>query len=166
MSRHSETILLAFDPGTRKTGYAIFCDELLIEYGLIKNKRDDVDIKGISAIFAKHPITDVAIEEQYMQHNFYSAKQLSAWRGMLEGIARSYGITHIHKIYPKTWQSTTLGKGCGRLKREYVKKASKRMAELLYNIKITSVDVADAILIGTHVAKRLVYERKYAAANG
>jgi len=40
------------------------------------------------------------------------------------------------------------------------------MAELLYNIKITSTDVADAILIGTHTAKRLVYERKYAAANG
>lgn len=163
---YRETILLSFDPGTRKTGYAVFCNELLVEYGLIVNKKDEVDIESISAIFTKYPITDVAIEEQYMQHNFYSAKQLSAWRGMLEGIARSYGIKHIHRIYPKTWQSTTLGKGCGHMKREHVKKASKKMAELLYNIKITSTDVADAILIGTHTAKRLVYERKYAAANG
>jgi len=108
--KNSAITLLSFDPGTRKTGYAVFCNESLVEYGIIANKKGEVDINNILAIFLKHSITDVAIEDQYMQKNFYSAKQLSAWRGMLEGIARSCGINHIHKVYPKTWQSTTLGR--------------------------------------------------------
>ena len=29
---YRETILLSFDPGTRKTGYAVFCNELLVEF--------------------------------------------------------------------------------------------------------------------------------------
>jgi len=161
--RDNTTILLSFDPGTQKTGYAVFYAESLIEHGTLINKKGAVDISSITAIFTKHPITDVAIEDQYMRSNFYSAKQLSAWRGMLEGIARSHGITHIHKIYPKTWQSTTLGKGCGQLKREYIKKASKRTAEMLYNVKNITIDEADAILIGTHVVRRLHFERTYIA---
>ncbi len=164
MKNDAKNILLSFDPGIRKTGYAVFYGESLVEHGMITSKKGEVDIGSISAIFAKHPITDVAIEDQYLQHNFYSAKQLSAWRGMLEGVARTHGVSRIHRVYPKTWQSTTLGKGCGQLKREYVKKESKRMAELLYNIRKVTADEADAILIGAHIARRLQFESKYAAS--
>lgn len=142
--------ILSLDQSTSKTGFAIFEDNKLIEYGVIRpskkindNNMISVFLKIVKKVEEEKPDI-VLIEDVYLKQgktfNIQTHKTLSNLQGMLI----SYFILNqieYQIIHPSTWKNKVVGK----------KKVSKEETQSFLNEKyeiIFKEDEADAICIG------------------
>ena len=153
-------MILALGASTKSTGYAIFDDLKLINYGCLTASSTDV-IKRIQKIIkelnekvlSKYDIEKVIIEEVRPEiangvNNLRTHKVLMWLQAALEFLLHEkYPKTKIEYVYPSEWRKAC-GIHTGRgVKRNSLKEADIDFVEQTYNIKVND-DEADAIGIG------------------
>ena len=153
--------LLALDQSTRITGWSVFADGVLQEYGKFDAETAGADIgkrlthirTKIQSLIEKHDITKVALEEIQLQNtvgnNVVTFKKLAYVQAviiqLLDEIKMPYEI-----VASSSWKSTLGIKGRARAEQ---KKNAQIYVNTTYNIKATQ-DECDAICIGTHCVKQ------------
>lgn len=165
-------IVLGIDASTKSTGWAVFDNFRLVEYGCIKAKNKEwrnrlIEQKPtIDAIIKKYHPEIVSMEDVPLNAN--SAKilvMLGAVQGFFYGIFSHYGIK-VNFVNPSAWRSP-LGLFNGKrdgTTREELKKKSIEKANSLFGTKLKWVspnstmnddDISDAILVGYYEVWRL-----------
>ena len=146
--------ILALDQATRVSGYAIFSDDKLIDYGKIVTDNPDIGIrlteirKQIKALIQKHGITEVIMEDIQLQENVQTFKALAEVFGVIYELIISLGIP-VSAVLASSWKSTLGIKGKDRATQ---KRNAQQWVEKTYGIKPTQ-DECDAICIGEHHLK-------------
>ena len=153
--------LLSLDLSTKSTGYAVFEDDVLVDYGCIKASSTDVInriqkiIKEINNVLLKHSnIEKIIVEEvrpengQYGVGNLRTHKVLMWLQAALEFIIHdNFSSISIEYLYPSEWRKVC-GIQTGRgIVREKLKQADIAFVKKVYNIEVND-DIADAIGIG------------------
>lgn len=148
-------IILALDLSTKATGYAIYEDKKLIDYGLFKSSSTDL-IKRIRIITKKleelilnldYTIDNIIAEEVPPSGNPKTFKALMFMQASVEFLAYDNKIS-IEYIYPNSWRSKCgikTGRGASR---EELKQEDIKFAENMYELTGLTDDEADAICIG------------------
>jgi len=148
--------LLALDQASVITGYAIFEEDRLVDYGKITLDDEEIGPRlvvlrnTIKNMIDKNNITTVAFEDIQMQasvgNNVKTFKVLANVYGIILELCEELNIKY-KIISSNTWKSTLKIKGKNRTEQ---KKAAQNFVQERYNIKCTQ-DEADAICIGTHM---------------
>ena len=142
--------LLALDQSSKCTGWAVYCNEKLENYG--KFTFDDSDIinrligikKQIRQLFDDEDINVVAIEDIQLQaNNVVTYKALAFVMAVILVICKEYGV-ECEIISSSTWKSICGIKGKTRVDQ---KKAAQRFVLEDFEIEATQ-DTVDAICIG------------------
>ena len=147
--------ILALDQSTRVTGWAVFADGALQEYGKFDAENAGADIgkrltyirEKVKALIDKHGIQKILIEEIQLQNtvgnNVVTYKKLAYVQAvliqMLDELKLPYEV-----IASSSWKSTLGIKGRARAEQ---KKNAQEFITKIYNIKVIQ-DIADAICIG------------------
>lgn len=153
--------ILALDQSTRVTGWAVFADGALQEYGKFDAENAGADIgkrltyikDKVKALIDKHDIQKVLIEEIQLQNtvgnNVVTYKKLAYVQAiiiqLLDEIKMPYEI-----VASSSWKSTLGIKGRARAEQ---KKNAQLYVNTTYGIKATQ-DECDAICIGAHYTKK------------
>ena len=153
--------VLALDQSTRVTGWAVFADDALQEYGKFDAENAGADIgkrltyirEKVKALIDKHGIQKILIEEIQLQNtvgnNVVTYKKLAYVQAvliqMLDELKLPYEV-----IASSSWKSTLGIKGRARAEQ---KKNAQIYVNTIYGIKATQ-DECDAICIGTHYTKK------------
>ena len=151
--------LLAIDQASVTSGYAIFKDGKLVDYGKF-TFNDDVIAERLVKIRAKeleliaeHDIDEVAFEDIQMQgnvaNNVQTFKVLSEVFGVISETLQEKKMKYT-VVMSGTWKSTLGIKG--RTRPEQKRNAQEYVLNK-YGVKAIQ-DVCDAICIGAHVLKR------------
>jgi len=151
--------LLAIDQASVTSGYAVFKDGELVNYGKF-TFNDDVIAERLVKIRAKvieliqeYDIDEVAFEDIQMQgnvaNNVQTFKVLSEVFGVIAETLQEKKMKYTI-VMAGTWKSTLGIKG--RTRPEQKKNAQEYVLKT-YNVKAIQ-DVCDAICIGTHCLKR------------
>ena len=151
--------LLAIDQASVTSGYAVFKDGELVDYGKF-TFNDDVIADRLVKIRAKvqelikeHDINEVAFEDIQMQgnvaNNVQTFKILSEVFGVVSETLQEMKMKYT-VVMAGTWKSTLGIKG--RTRPEQKKNAQEYVLNT-YGVKAIQ-DVCDAICIGSHVLKR------------
>lgn len=151
--------LLAIDQASVTSGYAVFKDGELVDYGKF-TFNDDVIAERLVKIRAKvqelikeHDINEVAFEDIQMQgnvtNNVQTFKILSEVFGVVSETLQEMKMKYT-VVMAGTWKSTLGIKG--RTRPEQKKNAQEYVLNT-YGVKAIQ-DVCDAICIGSHVLKR------------
>lgn len=147
--------IIGLDCSTKSTGYCIFEDKKLIEYGCITASSTDL-LKRINKItnellkiFKKYNIEKVIMEEVIPT----TGKNVKTWKALiyLQAILsmelyKSFPQIKIEFIYPNSWRSKIgihTGKG---ITRDKLKNEDIKFVQDNYNITVND-DIADAICI-------------------
>ena len=149
--------LLALDQASIVTGWSVFNDEQLVEYGLIKLNKDDelgkrlvVFRHSLIDLINKYEINEIAFEDIQMQtsigNNVQTFKVLANIYGIVLELAEELHIPY-HIVPSSSWKSTLGIKG---KKRSEQKQNAQMYVEQVYHIKVTQ-DESDSICIGSHV---------------
>lgn len=153
--------ILSLDLSTKSTGYAVFDNNSLIDYGCITASSTDVIkriqkiINEIKNILTKHnEIETIIVEEVRPENgqrgvgNLRTHKVLMWLQAALEFLIHdNFSSASVKYIYPSEWRKICgirTGKG---IKRDQLKKADIQFAKDKYNITVND-DIADAIGIG------------------
>lgn len=151
--------LLALDQASKTTGYAVFIDGKLEEYG--KFTFEDVEIgdrlhkirEKVAELIANYGIDFVAFEDiqlqQNVQNNVQTFKILAEVFGVIYELVTSLEIPNT-AVLAGTWKSTLGIKGRTRPEQ---KRNAQEYVQNTYGVKAIQ-DVCDAICIGTHILKR------------
>lgn len=147
--------ILALDQSSRVTGWAVFADGALQEYGKFDAENAGADIgkrltyirKKVTELIDKYNIQKVLIEEIQLQNtvgnNVVTYKKLAYVQAvliqMLDELKLPYEI-----IASSSWKSTLGIRGRARAEQ---KKNAQEFITKTYNIKVIQ-DIADAICIG------------------
>ena len=153
--------VLALDQSTRVTGWAVFADDALQEYGKFDAENAGTDIgkrltyikSKVKTLIDKYNIQKVLIEEIQLQNtvgnNVVTYKKLAYVQAvliqMLDELKLPYEV-----IASSSWKSTLGIKGRARAEQ---KKNAQIYVNTIYGIKATQ-DECDAICIGTHYSKK------------
>lgn len=142
--------ILALDQSTSKTGYALFIDNELKSYGIIRPSKTLSNDNKISMLirlskFIKEENPDlILIEDVYMKKgptfNINTHKILSNLQGMIISFCVLNNFEY-EIIHPTTWKSRVVGK----------KKLSKEDTQIYLKNKYNKTfkeDEADAVAIG------------------
>ena len=149
--------ILALDEATLKTGYAVFENDKMTEYGLLqKNKKDfaDADTRCRAMALTMMVLIDekkpdvVAIEDVALQKNAWVLIQLSRIQGEIIGYCDMNGIP-IVILKPTQWRKA-VGIKQGTKSRSLLKKDAKDFVFDHFGITVTE-DEADAICIACAV---------------
>jgi Holliday junction resolvasome RuvABC endonuclease subunit len=151
--------LLAIDQASVTSGYAIFKDGKLVDYGKF-TFNDDVIAERLVKIrtkvlelIAEHDIDEVAFEDIQMQgnvaNNVQTFKVLSEVFGVISETLQEKKMKYT-VVMSGTWKSTLGIKG--RTRPEQKRNAQEYVLNK-YGVKAIQ-DVCDAICIGAHVLKR------------
>ena len=151
--------LLALDQASVTSGYAVFKNGNLVDYGKF-TFNDDVIAERLVKIRAKvielieeHDIDEVAFEDIQMQgnvtNNVQTFKVLSEVFGVVSEALQEKKMKYT-VVMSGTWKSTLGIKG--RTRPEQKRNAQEYVLQT-YNVKAIQ-DVCDAICIGAHVLKR------------
>ena len=151
--------LLAIDQASVTSGYAVFKDGNLVDYGKF-TFNDDVIAERLVKIRAKvleliaeHNIDEVAFEDIQMQgnvaNNVQTFKVLSEVFGVISEVLQEKKMKYT-VVMSGTWKSTLGIKG--RTRPEQKRNAQEYVLQT-YNVKAIQ-DVCDAICIGAHVLKK------------
>lgn len=156
--------LLALDQSSKISGYAIFDEGKLIDYG--KFVIDDEDFgtrlvrirNKINYLIQQHEINEIVFEDIQLQNNIennvQTFKKLAEVFGIIYELATELKIKN-SAVLAVQWKSTLGIKGKKRL--EQKQNAQKYILEN-YNIKATQ-DECDAICIGLHhLTKKQAYD--------
>ena len=148
--------LLALDQASVITGYAIFEEDRLVNYGKITLDDEEIGPRlvvlrnTIKDMINKNNITTVAFEDIQMQasvgNNVKTFKVLANVYGIILELCEELNIKY-KIVSSNTWKSTLKIKGKNRTEQ---KKAAQNYVQERYNVKCTQ-DEADAICIGTHM---------------
>ena len=148
--------LLALDQASVITGYAIFEEDRLVNYGKITLDDEEIGPRlvvlrnTIKDMIDKNNITTVAFEDIQMQasvgNNVKTFKVLANVYGIILELCEELQIKY-KIISSNTWKSTLKIKGKNRSEQ---KKNAQNYVQERYSVKCTQ-DEADAICIGTHM---------------
>lgn len=148
--------LLALDQSSRTTGYAIYVDGKLNNYGKFTLEDEDIGLRlvkfrdKIIQLLNDYEINEVAFEEIQMQNNVVNNVQtfkiLSEIYGVLQELVTELNIPYTI-VSSNTWKSTMK---IPKTKREEEKKRAQALVYQLFQVKATQ-DEADAICLGAHV---------------
>lgn len=153
--------IISLDLSTKSTGWSVFEETNLIEYGCITASSTDVikRIQKISSelnkVFSKYPnISNVIIEEVRPENNQYGVGNLHTQKVLMWLQASIIFILHdnypnvkVEYVYPSSWRAAC-GIHTGRgIKRTSLKTADINFVKENYNITVND-DIADAICIG------------------
>lgn len=142
--------ILALDQATKHTGYALFSDDTLAEYGVLEEdpvlsifeRMNNMRINILRLIDRMNPELVVFEQVQYQQNQkVYS--QLSQLQGFVMSALFDKAVP-FYIVEPVVWKSYSGIKG---KKRAEQKESSVSLAELIYGVAVTD-DVSDAIFIG------------------
>lgn len=148
--------LLALDQASKTTGWAIYKDKQLIDYG--KFTFDDEDIgkrlmnirNKVESIVQQYEITEAAIEDIQLQasvgNNVVTYRTLAEVRGVLEELFAELNIPY-QIVFSGTWKSALKIKGARSAEQ---KQAAQRYVLETHGIKAIQ-DTCDAICIGDFV---------------
>lgn len=152
--------LLSLDLSTKSSGWAVFNDGNLVDYGcitasstdLIKRIKKMTDELQISAL-NKYEIGKVIVEEVRPEGGYGVGNQKThkALMWLQAAVAfmlhDNYPTVELEYIYPSSWRAS-LGIKNGRgIKRQTLKEADVEFVKTKYRINVND-DVADAICIG------------------
>jgi Holliday junction resolvasome RuvABC endonuclease subunit len=150
--------LLALDQASRTSGFAIFDDDELIDYGTFTYDDEDIGIRlhkirnKVASLIDKYAIDYVVFEDIQMQgnvtNNVQTFKILAEVFGVIYELVTDLDITH-DAVLSSTWKSTLGIKG--RTRPEQKKNAQTYVIDT-YGVK-PSQDASDAICIGAHILK-------------
>ena len=151
---------IAIDPSTTSSGYAIFIDGKLFDYGAIdyskiRDSEKRMNEMGISllSLLSKEKPNAVYIEKPD-GHNQNIAEML----GEMIGCVRAYCLAkkiYFEKVKPSQWR-IWLNLGTG--KRDEMKQKVLDYVGETYQIQCDVNDVSDAIGIGSGVIKHYIME--------
>lgn len=144
-------ILLALDQASKTSGYAIYNDDKLIDYG--KFTFDDTDLgirlqkikNKIKQLVIDYEVDEVVFEDIQLQDNVETFKVLAMVLGVVEELLTELKIPH-KTILASSWKSTLKIRGKQRPEQ---KRNAQAWVINTYNIKPTQ-DECDAICIGKH----------------
>lgn len=150
-------IILAIDASSKSSGWSIFEDNKLLEYGCITASSTDLIkriqkmIEGFDSVLSKYKVNKVVLEEVRPDTGYNS--NTNVWKALtwLQAaiaflVHEKYPKTEIEFIYPSSWRSKVgikTGKG---IKRETLKEADIRYVKEKFNISVND-DIADSICI-------------------
>lgn len=147
-----ERRLLALDQATT-TGYAVFVDNELKDYGKFTYDDDNVGLRLVKIrnklieLINKHNINEIAFENIQMQNNnVLTFKVLAEIYGVIHELAEELQIPYTI-VASSSWKSTLDIKGRARAEQ---KRNAQQYVINRYNIK-ASQDTCDAICIGSHM---------------
>ena len=153
--------ILALDQSTRVTGWAVFADDVLQEYGKFDAENAGADIgKRLTYIrtkvwflIEKYDIQKVVLEEIQLQstvgNNVVTYKKLAYVQAIIIQLLDALKIPY-EIVASSSWKSTLGIKGRARAEQ---KKNAQIYINTIYGIKATQ-DECDAICIGTHYSKK------------
>lgn len=151
--------ILAIDQSTKISGYSVWKNKKLIEYGFLEtNKKEDNPIERMKQMYDEFLLLIdkikpdfVVFEDTQFQNNYSTYKILSQLQGVLMAILFERGIG-FQIIQPTAWKSATNVKGRKRIEQ---KSSAIQTVKSKYNLNV-SEDEADAILIGTWAINKLL----------
>jgi Holliday junction resolvasome RuvABC endonuclease subunit len=148
---------MAIDASSKSSGWSVFEDGKLIDYGCITASSTDLIkriqkmIEGFDSVLNKYQINKLIAEEVRPDTGYNS--NTNVWKALtwLQAaiaflVHEKYSQTEIEYIYPSSWRSKIgikTGKG---IKRETLKEADIRYVKENFNIEVND-DIADAICI-------------------
>lgn len=150
--------ILALDLSTKSSGWAIFQDSILIDYGCISStstdlmKRINIMLDGIKEILQKHnDIEKIYAEEVRPENGMQNIKTHRALMWLQGVIALEiYNFNkkiELELVYPSSWRAA-IGIKTGRgIKRTSLKEKDIQFVKENYNLDVND-DIADAICIG------------------
>ena len=151
--------LLTIDASTSQTGWAFWDNGNLIEYGAIippKDMKDYVDkielmADTLEVLIDQFEIEKVLLEEPaYMRVNVNTSFKLRELYALIRKVVRdSLGKENFLTVNPKVWKSKMLT----TKKSVDQKKECVTLINKLYEINISSNDIADSIMIGEYYKK-------------
>ena len=151
--------ILALDQASRTSGYAVFCDDQLIDSG--KFTFEDADIarrlmkirNKVEELINEFCIEKIILEDIQCQgnvvNNLETFKILAEVIGVLTELAVEKNLPY-ELVYSTVWKSTLQIKG--RTRPEQKKNAQQYVLNT-YGKKVTQ-DESDAICIGAHYTKK------------
>lgn len=146
-------ILISLDESTVSTGYAIFKNKELIDYGVItqksKNVLERVDniMNEIDNLIQKYKPNDMVIENIQITMSAPTAKALMGLQFMIELLAFQKDIK-CTSIRTAHWRKVMGFSNSSKLNRKEKKQETLDYVKNKYNITENIDDIADAISIG------------------
>ena len=147
--------LLALDQSSRITGYAVFENAKLIDYGKFSVNDDDIGIRllkirqNVHSLIEKYDINEIVLEDIQLQsnvsNNVQTFKTLAEVFGVIYELATELDLRK-DAVLASSWKSTLQVKGRTRPEQ---KRNAQAVVEKTFNIKPTQ-DECDAICIGLH----------------
>lgn len=147
------SVIIALDESTVSTGYAVFRDNNLVEYGAItqksKNVLERVDniIKEINNLIDKYQPNDMVIENIQITMSAPTAKALMGLQFIIEILSyqRNIKCTSIRTTH---WRKVLGLSNSSKVKKEDKKKEAMEYVKNKYDINEGINDITDAICIG------------------
>ena len=148
--------LLSLDVSTKSTGWAVFEDKKLVEYGCITSsstdliKRIHIITDGIKEILNKYTIDKIVIEEvrpELGTQNIKTHRALMWIQGYIAIMAHDNFKLEFEYIYPSEWRKVCGIKTGSGVRRESLKPKDIAFVKEKFHIDVND-DIADAIGIG------------------
>lgn len=148
-------IILGLDLSSKSSGYSVFDDGKLIDYGCITSgsnnlyKRIDVMVDGVKEVLDKYQINHVYIEDVLISdvHNNHTIfKALTYLQGFVLHLLDKYNIKYTFFVASEWRAACGIHTGRG-IKRETLKLKDIAFVKEKFGIDVND-DVADAICIG------------------
>ena len=150
--------ILAFDQATQKTGYALFEDSVMKEYGLINLSRDKgYELRSAKMLLEMYRLIEqhkpdlVLLENVAMQKSAGSLIKVSCILGGALGYCYEHGYS-VEVLAPSTWRKA-LGFKQGHTARGDLKEQAQKLVQETFGLMVAE-DEADAICIGLSVIIR------------
>lgn len=145
--------ILAFDQASRTSGYAVFDDDKLVDYGKFTFEDTDFGMRllrireRVDTLIEKYQPNKVYFEDIQLQDNVETFKKLAEVFGVIDELLTEKDMPH-EAILSVTWKSALNIKG--KLRADQKRNAQKWVINT-YNIKPTQ-DECDAICIGKYAS--------------
>ena len=152
--------ILSIDASTKSTGWSVFADDKLLDYGCITSSSTDLIkrihkmIDELQLIMQKYQIKKVILEEVRPEtgnagsQNIKTHRALMWLQGALAIMAHdSCGDPEFIYLYPSEWRKVCGIKTGSGIKREVLKQKDIEFVKNNFNITVND-DIADAIGIG------------------
>lgn len=161
--------ILALDAATITTGYAVYDNNVLVDYGIFNaNKRLDVHERidtlrqWLEGRIEQWKPDFIGIEDIQLENgNVKSFKALANLQGVVVNTILNHNIDY-KLILSEGWRRTCKVNGKNR---EAKKRAAQERVKSWYNIECTE-DEADAICIGKHFTQKIYRESKDGIVEG
>jgi Holliday junction resolvasome RuvABC endonuclease subunit len=152
-------IYLALDQSSNISGYSVWKDKNLIEYGKVKFDGEFIDrvvslknwMRDKIEELESEGLVEVIVEEIQEQSNMQTFKMLAMVQGVLLAELAEHKIK-FHLVYASSWKSSSGIKGKNRTEQ---KRNTQEYILQKYGKKVTQ-DEADAICIGEYVATKII----------